>query len=137
MELVDALRSVQLGYLLERYGLSSQEAWSSVLSLGEQQRIGFARVLLRKGLRLALIDEGTSGCDPANEALLYSMLAQHVCSYVSVGHRPALRHYHSHVLCLQHSDGLSTSDSSQPLSQWAFMTMEDYNLTHVACEAKS
>jgi hypothetical protein len=44
--------------------------WSQVLSLGEQQRLAFARLLLARP-RLALLDEATSALDTDNEARLY------------------------------------------------------------------
>jgi ABC-type uncharacterized transport system fused permease/ATPase subunit len=44
--------------------------WSSVLSLGEQQRLAFARVLLSKP-SLALMDESTSALDEDNEVCLF------------------------------------------------------------------
>lgn len=43
--------------------------WSSVLSLGEQQRLAFARVLLSKP-SIALMDESTSALDEDNEVTL-------------------------------------------------------------------
>ena len=99
-ELEKALKQVNLGHLLEQHSLSESKEWTSLLSLGQQQRINFARVLLRPDMKMALIDEGTSACDPANEALLYELLGQRLCSYVSIGHRPALQQFHSHVLWL-------------------------------------
>jgi len=98
-----ALLEVKLGYLLDRHGLETVQDWAGVLSLGEQQRINFARVLLQPDLQLALLDEGTSACDPDCEARLYAALQRKVKSYVSVGHRPGLRHYHTHTLLLQRS----------------------------------
>lgn len=118
--LEDALRQVNLGYLLERYRLHDTEDWSTVLSLGERQRINFARVLLQPGLRLALIDEGTSACDPANEGRLYELLQQRVPSYVSVGHRPCLERYHSHVL------NLHWPDSGGGVASAYFSTMAEH-----------
>lgn len=47
-------------------GLDALMEWSSVLSLGEQQRIAFARLLISKP-RLALLDEATSALDEDNE----------------------------------------------------------------------
>jgi hypothetical protein len=46
--------------------------WSAQLSLGEQQRLAFARLLLAAP-RLALLDEATSALDTRNEALLYKV----------------------------------------------------------------
>jgi ABC-type uncharacterized transport system fused permease/ATPase subunit len=46
--------------------------WSGILSLGEQQRLAFARLLLAAP-RLALLDEATSALDTKNEGLLYKV----------------------------------------------------------------
>lgn len=95
------LQQVNLSYLLDRHGLDAVQDWAAMLSLGEQQRINFARALLQPNLKLALIDEGTSACDPESEGRLYAALKQKLKSYVSVGHRPILRRYHTHALVLQ------------------------------------
>lgn len=69
-DLMQVLESVRLGYVLSRFGsLDSTYEWSSVLSLGEQQRLAFARLLLSKP-RLVLLDESTSALDEANEVFL-------------------------------------------------------------------
>lgn len=66
-DLIKALEDVRLGYILSRFGsLDSTCEWSSVLSLGEQQRLAFARLLLSKP-KLVLLDESTSALDEANE----------------------------------------------------------------------
>jgi ABC-type uncharacterized transport system fused permease/ATPase subunit len=66
-DLIQVLEDVRLGYILSRIGsLDSTCEWSSVLSLGEQQRLAFARLLLSKP-KLVLLDESTSALDEANE----------------------------------------------------------------------
>lgn len=66
-ELLDALEIVRLGHLMDRCdGLDSYVEWASVLSLGEQQRLAFARLLLSRP-QLALMDESTSALDENNE----------------------------------------------------------------------
>lgn len=72
-DLIKILEDVRLGYILARFGLDSTHEWSSVLSLGEQQRLAFARLLLSKP-QLALLDESTSALDEANEVLLAEKL---------------------------------------------------------------
>jgi len=120
-EIEHALRQVNLHNLLEQHNLEEAKEWSSLLSLGQQQRINFARVLLRTDTQVALIDEGTSACDPGNEALLYRLLKERLAGYVSVGHRPALQQFHSHVLYL-HRDGEMASEKTKI----DFMTMQDF-----------
>ena len=73
--------------------------WSQVLSVGEQQRVSFARLLLHAP-RLALLDEATSALDLANERRMYELLGESCETYVSVGHRMSLLAYHTHVLAV-------------------------------------
>ncbi len=79
--------------------------WTNVLSLGEQQRVSFARLFLKKPA-LAFLDEATSALGEADERLLYEHLRDSGISYISVGHRSALRKFHDYVLVLQR-DGSS------------------------------
>lgn len=66
-DMIQVLERVRLGDILSRFnGLDSIYEWSSVLSLGEQQRLAFARLLLSKP-KLVLLDESTSALDGANE----------------------------------------------------------------------
>jgi ABC-type uncharacterized transport system fused permease/ATPase subunit len=97
-----ALRAVQLSPLLDRINgnLDAAADWAAVLSLGEQQRIAFARVILAKP-RLVLMDESTSALDTTNERLLYQALKNAGVTYVSVGHRPTLLNFHERVLLLK------------------------------------
>jgi vitamin B12/bleomycin/antimicrobial peptide transport system ATP-binding/permease protein len=71
--------------------------WSRVLSLGEQQRIGFARVLAARP-RYVFLDEATSAVDVATERKLYSLLLTSGATFVSVGHRSSLLAYHVKIL---------------------------------------
>ncbi|XP_020251399.1 ABC transporter D family member 2, chloroplastic isoform X1 [Asparagus officinalis] len=97
-DLIEVLEVVRLGDILTRFnGLDSMYEWSSVLSLGEQQRLAFARLLLSKP-KLVLLDESTSALDEANEAHLYSQIEAAGITYVSVGHRSTLYKYHNKVL---------------------------------------
>lgn len=82
--------------------------WAGILSLGEQQRLAFARLLLAAP-PLALLDEATSALDTRNEALLYSALAASGTTVISVGHRPTLLAYHQQVLLLAGSSGAGGS----------------------------
>ncbi|KAK9830575.1 hypothetical protein WJX81_000349 [Elliptochloris bilobata] len=85
------------------WGLDAVADWASMLSLGEQQRLAFARVLLARP-RLVLMDESTSALDVANEARLYAALREAGITFVSVGHRPTLTAFHDAVLRLEPAD---------------------------------
>ncbi|KAI4321904.1 hypothetical protein MLD38_035231 [Melastoma candidum] len=109
-ELIMVLEDVRLGYLLSRFtSLDSTFEWSSVLSLGEQQRLAFARLFLSKP-KLALLDESTSALDEANEANLYQLIRGAGISYVSIGHRKTLYRQHRKILCILPVD----SDQNHP-----------------------
>ena len=97
-DLETVLGRVRLSTLLQREGgLDAEVDWSGVLSLGEQQRLAFARLLLARP-RLAVLDESTSALDLATEERLYRALAAAGVTCLSVGHRPSLRAYHTRVL---------------------------------------
>jgi vitamin B12/bleomycin/antimicrobial peptide transport system ATP-binding/permease protein len=116
-ELEEALRQVNLGELSEKVGgLDVELSWSDILSLGEQQRLAFARLLLTKP-SYAILDEATSALDVHNEKRLYQMLQQSDTTIVSVGHRPSLLQYHQKVLHLRGQ------------SQWQVSSVEDYLAT--------
>ena len=65
-------------------GLDTELEWSHVLSLGEQQRLAFLRLLLHEP-SMAFLDEATGALDNATEASCYKALQKHCTSFVSVG----------------------------------------------------
>jgi vitamin B12/bleomycin/antimicrobial peptide transport system ATP-binding/permease protein len=94
------LERVNLDDLAERHGgFDAVQDWGRVLSLGEQQRIGFARALVAQP-RLIFLDEATSAIDVETERLLYGLLARSGATFVSVGHRPSMLDYHLTALRL-------------------------------------
>ncbi|HEY9775844.1 MAG TPA: ABC transporter ATP-binding protein/permease [Planktothrix sp.] len=97
-ELQRLLAAVNLTDLSKRVGgFETVLNWTDVLSLGEQQRLAFARLLLAKP-RYAILDEATSALDQANEANLYRQLRELGTTYISVGHRTSLTQYHTNIL---------------------------------------
>ena len=76
--------------------------WSNVLSLGEQQRIAFARLFLRKP-QFAFLDEATSALDEENQTDLYHRIKESRIGFISVGHRTTLIPYHDRLLQLDRS----------------------------------
>ena len=65
-------------------GLDAELEWSHVLSLGEQQRLAFLRLLLHEP-SMAFLDEATGALDNATEASCYKALQKHSTSFISVG----------------------------------------------------
>ncbi|MGB4066159.1 MAG: ABC transporter ATP-binding protein/permease [Azonexus sp.] len=97
-QLLKVLEKVNLADLANRFGgLDTEMDWQKVLSVGEQQRLAFARILLSKP-RFAILDEATSALDSANETALYQQLQQMNTTLISVAHRPAILKYHKQVL---------------------------------------
>ncbi|KAM3111168.1 ABC transporter ATP-binding protein/permease [Phormidesmis sp. 146-33] len=99
-QLKQVLQLVNLADLDDRFGgFEAERDWSDVLSLGEQQRLTFARLLLQKP-DYAILDEATSALDPGNEEKLYQHLQAIGLTFLSVGHRETLINYHPLVLKL-------------------------------------
>ena len=99
--LLQILQDVQLPELARRAGgLDAVRDWDKVLSIGEQQRLAFSRVLVRNP-RLLILDEATSALDSANEAALYQRGRASGASVISIAHRPAVLKHHTHVLELR------------------------------------
>jgi len=97
-ELLRLLQRVRLPHLADRLGgMNAVKDWAKVLSVGEQQRLAFARVLLSQP-RYVMLDEATSALDIENEELLYRELIQTSTTLVSISHRPTILKYHSKVL---------------------------------------
>lgn len=112
-ELKAILLQINLPDLDERFeGFDAVEDWSSVLSLGEQQRLTFARLLLNKP-QYAILDEATSALDLANEASLYEQLQHLETTFLSVGHRSTLTNYHERTLKLEADTTWKLSESEK------------------------
>ncbi len=97
-----------LAGLLERFGLQklagqldTVDDWSRILSLGEQQRLAFIRILLLRP-DIVFLDESTSALDEPREAQAYEILHQLLpkMAVVSVGHRSSLLNCHDKQLVL-------------------------------------
>jgi putative ATP-binding cassette transporter len=98
------LRQVGLGGLAG--ALDTVDNWAQRLSLGEQQRVAFARIMLAEPA-IVFLDEATSALDEESEAALYALLrrAPWRPTVVSVGHRSTLRAFHDGVLALAAAGG--------------------------------
>ena len=98
IEIQEVLEKVNLAKLAERFGgLDVVENWSQVLSVGEQQRVAFARLFLTKP-NYVILDEATSALDVPTEEILYQQLQETSITFISVGHRPTLKNYHQQLL---------------------------------------
>lgn len=123
-DLLEVLEQVDLGELASRSGdgdpikgLYTMLDWTNTLSLGEQQRLAFGRVLVNKP-QLVIMDEATSALDMVAEARMFNLLQdlgrKHILkngdvtapglNYISVGHRPSLLAFHDKRLRLNGED---------------------------------
>ena len=98
-QIVEALTVVGLSRLAGE--LDNAESWGTALSLGEQQKLAFARVFLQKP-ELVLLDEATASLDEAAEAALYQLLIARLPQTIllSIGHRSSLQQWHTRTLAL-------------------------------------
>src|SRR3954468_19098911 len=97
-ELRQALEQVNLPELVERCGGFDVELdFGKLLSIGEQQRLAIARVLLSKP-RYVVLDEATSALDADNERAMYDLISATDATLVSVAPPPELAKYHTQVL---------------------------------------
>ncbi len=93
-DLVSILGKIGLETLPERINnLDRVIDFSHILSLGEQQRVAFGRLIL-SGKKFAILDEATSALDSDNEAKMYSLLKTSGIQFISVGHRDSIRKFH-------------------------------------------
>jgi putative ATP-binding cassette transporter len=93
----ELLRKVYLPQLADQ--LDEVDDWARRLSPGEQQRLGFARVLVVRP-KVVFLDEATSAIDEGLEQSLYNLLREELpdMAIVSVGHRSSLRRFHDELL---------------------------------------
>ncbi len=99
-----ALRRVGLDRLPER--LADEERWDRVLSVGEQQRLAFARLLLHRPAWI-FMDEATAALDEKNQDGMMQLVLDELpeAALVSIGHRPGLERFHTRTLTLQRAEG--------------------------------
>ncbi|CAK0780641.1 vitamin B12/bleomycin/antimicrobial peptide transport system ATP-binding/permease protein [Gammaproteobacteria bacterium] len=99
--LAAALERVGLGPLAQR--LDESGTWDQVLTLGELQRLGFARLLLHKP-QWIFIEEATDALDPAEEEAMMRLLARELpdATVLTIGYRATLEAYHHRHLPLGH-----------------------------------
>ena len=105
-EVVEALTRVNLMKLartssdgLDRF----PHDWADVLSGGEKQRVGLARLYFHKPA-YAVLDEATSAINPDEEGAFYSHLGTLGITAFSIAHRLELKRFHHQHLHF-HADG--------------------------------
>jgi len=100
-EVRNALLRCDLGNLLDK--LDREERWDRELSLGEQERIAFARLLLHRP-GWVFLDEATAALDEDSQHHIMGLFDAELkgTTVLSIGHRPDLAVYHTRTLQLVH-----------------------------------
>jgi vitamin B12/bleomycin/antimicrobial peptide transport system ATP-binding/permease protein len=110
---VDTFSDAEIHQVLEDVGLPQlgdrldhDDNWPMRLSMGEQQRLGFARALLAKPDWI-FMDEATASLDPQAEDALYQILKQRLptATLVSIAHRASVARYHERQLVFRREVG--------------------------------
>ena len=111
-QILDVAGKVNLTDVLDRVDqdLGRVIDWVNVLSIGEQQRVAFARLVLRNP-KFAFLDEATSALDEDNQEHLYQLLKESRIGFISVGHRSTLIDYHDRILLLDRSGSWTISEA--------------------------
>lgn len=116
---------------LERCGLDAlvptldqPGRWDKELSLGEQQRLAFARLILHKP-SWVFLDEATAALDQESQHRVMTLFAEELkdTTLLSIAHRPDLATYHTRTLQIIHDpDGerlrVKPRSAAPPRSRW-------------------
>jgi putative ATP-binding cassette transporter len=96
-QLRELLADCSIGYFAKK--LDDYADWGNTLSVGEQQRIAFCRILINKP-DIIYLDEATSALDEETEELMYSLIKSKLPNsiIVSVGHRSTVAKWHNQTL---------------------------------------
>lgn len=99
-ELITALKAVNMEAITNK--LDEKIGFKS---LGEQQRIAFARVLLRKP-DWVFLDEATASLDERGEEDVYSRIKELLpdTTIISIAHRSTVKRYHNNILFFRLND---------------------------------
>ena len=101
-EIIAGLNSVNLEKLIPH--LDRVENWSQVLSVGEQERLAFLKIILIKPSWIFL-DEATAALDEGSEDDMYTLLREKMpmATVISIAHRRRVAHFHVKSLLLKGS----------------------------------
>lgn len=112
----EAMRQALADCGLEQFAdrLDENRNWALALSPGEQQRVAFARVLLKRP-DWVFLDEATASLDAELERMLYARLRERLpgLTIISIGHRPGIAQYHDRTLELRpDADGARLAETA-------------------------
>lgn len=120
----EMLAAVDLESLLDRYAPEAEVNWGEELSLGEQQRLGMARLFYHSPA-FAILDECTSAVTTDMEERFCTRVRAMGTTCVTISHRPALAAFHDVVLALDGEGGWTVHHKSGGSPGHATLTIED------------
>jgi len=96
-EIIELLILFKLGHLVNH--LNELNDWSTILSLGEQQRISFIRILINKP-KLIVMDEPSSSLNPDLENLAFETILAKLkdTTILTIGHSETLKKFHKKIV---------------------------------------